>query len=273
MRKTKTSGNGTVVRLEQRIIELLRQPDYTPLNSHELARRLGLGEAARRNLERTLQEMERRGQVARLKQGNRFGLPLEADLVPGRIRMNRRGIGLLQPSVAGIPAIRIEPDATSTALHGDRVLVRRDPVPRAKDQIRGPASGRVVRILERARTRLVGTLQRGRQFLYVVPDDPRIVQDIYVPEPGDMGRPARIGDKVVVELREWASRHTNPEGEIIEVLGAPDAEGVDMLSVIRQYNLPLHFSKRVVRRRSGFGQEVESGGIAPGARIAASTRS
>ncbi len=52
---------------------------------------------------------------------------------------------------------------------------------------------------------------------------------------------------MVVELREWKSRHANPEGEIIEVLGPPDAEGVDMLSVIRQYKLALHFPKRVLQ--------------------------
>jgi ribonuclease R len=119
-----------------------------------------------------------------------------------------------------------------------------------------PNTGRVVRVLERARTSLVGTLQRGRQFLYVIPDDPRLTQDIYVPEPTDVGRPARIGDKVVVELREWNSRHANPEGEIIEVLGAPDEEGVDMLSVIRQYNLPLHFPKRVLQEARSMGVEV-----------------
>src|SRR6185436_1650018 len=79
-----------------------------------------------------------------------------------------------------------------------------------------------------------------------IPDDPRIPHDIYVPEPRDVGRPAHVGDKVVVELREWESRHTNPEGEIVEVLGAPDAEGVDMLSVLRQYALPLHFPKPVL---------------------------
>ena len=76
---------------------------------------------------------------------------------------------------------------------------------------------------------MVGTLQRRRQFLSVTPDDPRIPHDILVAEPRDLGRPARIGDKVVVELREWESRNANPEGEIIEVLGAPDKEGVDML--------------------------------------------
>src|SRR5665811_1321730 len=72
----------------------------------------------------------------------------------------------------------------------------------------------------------------------------------------DRGRPARVGDKVVVELREWESRHTNPEGEIVEVLGAPDAEGVDMLSVLRQYDLPLHFPKAVLHEAHAIGSTV-----------------
>src|SRR5258708_2270186 len=80
--------------------------------------------------------------------------------------------------------------------------------------------------------------------------------DIYVPPPRDVGRPANIGDKVVVELQEWESRHTNPEGEIIEVLGPPDAEGVDMLSVLRQYQLPLHFPKNVLQEARAIGTSL-----------------
>ena len=71
-----------------------------------------------------------------------------------------------------------------------------------------------------------------------------------------MGRPAHVGDKVVVELREWESRNSNPEGEIIEVLGAPDEEGVDMLSVLRQYDLPLHFPKAVLHEAHAIGSTV-----------------
>ncbi len=114
----------------------------------------------------------------------------------------------------------------------------------------------VIRVLERRRTQIVGTLQRGRQFLSVKPDDPRIPHDIYVPEPRDVGRPALAGDKVVVELGEWNDPHANPEGEIIEVLGAPDAEGVDMLSVLRQYDLPLHFPKPVLDEAHAIGSMV-----------------
>ncbi len=245
--------------MEEKILGLLRRPNYTPSNAAELRGRLGLRCSQQRELEHVLARLERSGQIARIKQGNRYGLPLTADLVPGRIRMNRQGVGFVQADDPKVPTICVPFDATSTAMHGDHVLVRRDVLPRLpRRQAAEEITGRVVRILERARTQLVGTLKRGKQFLYVIPDDPRISHDIYVPPPRDAGRPARLGDKVVVELREWKSRNANPEGEIIEVLGPPDAEGVDMLSVIRQYRLPLHFPKRVLQEAQAFGREVKA---------------
>ena len=246
--------------MEEHILQLFSRPNYTPLNVSELLAALRLTPNQRGRLQQALGRMERAGQVARVKQGNRYGLPRDADLVPGRIRMNRQGVGFLQPDDPKNPAIRVPHDATATAMHGDHVLVRRDVLPRVRGR-HGPEeiTGRVVRVLESARTQLVGTLQRGRELLYVIPDDPRLSHDIYVPPPRDTGRPARVGDKVVVELREWKSRHTNPEGEIIEVLGPPDADGVDMLSVIRQYRLPLHFPKRVLHEAGAFGDRVHPG--------------
>src|SRR5277367_3160937 len=86
--------------------------------------------------------------------------------------------------------------------------------------------------------------------------------DIYVPPVRDVGRPARAGDKVVVELREWEWRNSNPEGEIVEVLGAPDAEGVDMLSVLRQYDLPLHFPQAVLAEAHAIGSTVHERDLA-----------
>lgn len=246
--------------MENSILNLLRRHDYRPLNLAELLAALRVPRNRQKEFEHALYQLERNGQIARVKQGNRYALAEEADLVVGRIRMNRQGVGFLQPQDPKLPALRIPADATSTAMHGDRVVVRRDAVPRVRH---GPGpqeeTGRVVRVLERKRTQLVGTLQRSRQLLYVIPDDPRITQDIYVPPPGDVGRPARVGDKVVVELREWKSRHVNPEGEIIEVLGPPDAEGVDMLSVIRQYSLPLHFPRPVLHQARAFGTQLNPG--------------
>ena len=244
--------------MEEKILELFHRRTYTPSNIAELLVLLGVPRNQQHKLEQSLAHLERAGKIARIKQGSRYALPLEADLIPGRIRMNRQGVGTLQPDDPKFPAIRIPHDATATAMHGDHVLVRKDVVPRKA--LRGPTggpTGRIVRVLQPARKELVGTLQRGRELLYVIPDDPRITQDIYVPPPRDVGRPACVGDKVVVELREWKSRNANPEGQVIEVLGPPDAEGVDMLSILRQYHLPLHFPKQVLQEANSVGHEVK----------------
>jgi ribonuclease R len=244
--------------MKDQIVRLLDQKDYIPANVPELLRLLRLPPNRQQDLQGALRELEQSGRIARIK-GNRYIQPREADLIPGRIRMNRQGKGFLQPDDAGLKEIAIPEGATGTALHEDRVLVRRDVRPKGlRSGAVEPDTGAVVRILERRRTQMVGTLQRGRRFLYVIPDDPRIPHDIYVPEPRDLGRPARIGDKVVVELREWESRHTNPEGEIVEVLGAPGEEGVDMLSVLRQYDLPLHFPKAVLHEAHAIGTTVHA---------------
>jgi ribonuclease R len=243
--------------MEDQILKLLARADYAPANVPEMLRLLRLSPKRQQELQAALRELERSGRITRTK-GNRYIRSREADLIPGRIKINRQGKGYLQPDDPDMPEIMIPESATSTALHEDRVLVRRDVKGKgARPDRPGQETGAVIRILERKRTQLVGTLQRGRKFLYVIPDDPRMPHDIYVPEPRDVGRPAHVGDKVVVELHEWESRHVNPEGEIIEVLGSPDEEGVDMLSVLRQYNLPLHFPKNVLAEARAVGATVQ----------------
>src|SRR6266850_1485647 len=244
--------------MKEQIVRCFGRKEYVPANVPELLRLLRLPANRQQELQAALRELEQTGRVARIK-GNRYIQPREADLVPGRIRMNRKGKGFLQPDDTGLKEIAIPESATGTALHEDRVLVRRDVRPKGlRHETPDPGTGSVVRVLERRRTQIVGTLQRGKQFLYVIPDDPRMPHDIYVPPPRDVGRTANIGEKVVVELREWESRHTNPEGEIIEVLGPADAEGVDMLSVLRQYDLALHFPKPVLNEARSVGSAVQS---------------
>ncbi|MBN2505288.1 MAG: ribonuclease R [Verrucomicrobia bacterium] len=242
--------------MESKILQVLAQPDDVPLNAAELLRRLRLAAPQKMALRHVLRELEQTGRIVRIK-GDRYIQPREADLIPGRIRINRQGKGFLQPDDPALKEIIVPESATSTALHEDRVLVRRDVPPKGlRPDAPAPPTGAVVRILERRRTQIVGTLQRSRQFLYVIPDDPRLPHDVYVPEPRDLGRPARVGDKVVVALRDWQSRHNNPEGRIIEVLGAPDAEGVDMLSVLRHYDLPRHFPPKVLHQARALGSAV-----------------
>src|SRR5277367_6566222 len=243
--------------MNEQIVRLLAQKNYVPANVPELLRLLHLSPNRQQELQTALQKLEQSGAVARIK-GNRYVSPREVDLIPGRIRMNRAGKGFLQPDDSDLKEIAIPESATGTALHEDRVLVRRDVRKKFRSGDDAQETGTVVRILERKRTQMVGTLQRSKQFLYVVPDDPRIPHDIYVSEPHDVGRLAHVGDKVVVELREWESPHTSPEGEIVEVLGAPDEEGVDMLSVLRQYDLPLHFPKPVLAEAHAIGSTVDA---------------
>jgi len=232
--------------MEMKLLRLLGSEDYIPSNVPELLSQLGMKPNQQQVLQSLLKSLEKQGKIVRTK-GNRYIVAKEADLVPGVIQITRGGRGFVQPDEAGIGEISIPESATDTAMHGDRVLVRLDVRPQG---LRKPGpqeqSGSVVRVLERKRTRFVGTLQRSKTSLHVTPDDPRLPGAVYVSEPRDVGRKPNVGDKVVVEITFWESKQTSPEGEIVEVLGPPDAEGVDMLSVIRHYDLPLSFPKNVL---------------------------
>jgi ribonuclease R len=257
--KRKNAGSVETGATEEAILNLLGRKDYAPSNVPQLLAQLRLPPRDQQSLQAALRALEASGRIVRTK-GNRYIASREADLLPGVIRINRQGRGFFQPDEPGLQEIVVPESDTSTALDGDRVLVRREvAVPGRRPARKGEILGAVVRILERKRSQLVGTLQRSKEFLYVIPDDPRIPQDIYVPPPRDVGRPANVGDKVVVELRAWESRHTNPEGEIIEVLGSPDEEGVDMLSVLRHYKLPLHFPKKTLQEAHAVAQARAGG--------------
>ena len=239
--------------MRQKILNLLGSPNYRPLRRHELAKSLRLkDEDERVDYRRSLTDLLRKGEVVRVRK-SRFVLPAEADLVVGKLDMNERGFGFVIPEPdeegkPGAPAdIFVGADDLGVAMHRDRVLVRLRRGTVRRDRRAKPATekleGRIIRILERANETLVGTLQKTKYFFYIVPDEPRIIHDIYVKATPK----ARIGDKVVVKLLPWESRHVNPEGEIVEVLGAGDAPGVDMLSIIRKFRLPQTFPADVLR--------------------------
>src|SRR5260370_42421016 len=97
--------------MEQKILDLLGQHNYTPLNVAELLTALRLSRNQQKELEQTLASLERAGRIARVKQGSRYALPVDADLIPGRIRMNRQGSGFLQPDDPKAPGVRIPPAA------------------------------------------------------------------------------------------------------------------------------------------------------------------
>ncbi len=246
--------------LREEILRLLRQPKYRPLDKKEIADALGYPAAERNEVRRTLRDLEQAGEIARIRK-NRYVLPDEADLVTGTLTVHEAGYAFLTDEKPGQSDLFIAAENTGTAMHGDRVvarIIRSVELSRAR---RPRAEGRVIRILSRAHETLVGTLQQTRQFFYVVPDDPRLVHNIYV-QPGRVeGRIASVGDKVVVRLERWESRHVNPDGNIIEVLGPRAAPGVDILSIIRKYHLPLEFSKAVMKEAETMPGEVTADAI------------
>ena len=246
--------------LREQILRLLSAPKYRPLDQRELGKALGRKSGVRMGLNEVLRQLEQSGEIARIRK-NRYVLPSEADLVTGTLHVHQAGYAFLSREKPGEPDLFIAAENTGTAMHGDKVVARitRDErYPRTKSG-RERTEGRVIRILERAHDSLVGTLQQSKNFFYVVPDDPRIVHNVYVQVPPQPPLPKtpRAGDKVVVHLERWESRHVNPEGQIIEVLGPSSAPGVDMLSIIRKYHLPVEFPRKVLDEAQRIPETVE----------------
>jgi ribonuclease R len=246
--------------LKARILNFLRRPGYKPLERKELALELGFRGGDRREFREALRELEYAGEIARIRK-NRYILPAEADLVTGRLQIHPAGFGFLSREGGEGADIFISAENTGTAMNGDRVvarITREAGYNRRRTGVARP-EGRVIRILERADDTIVGTLQQTRNFFYVVPDDPRMVHNIYVQPRAlpNASRAVAAGDKVVVRLESWESRHVNPEGELIELLGKATDPGVDMLSIIRKYHLPLHFPTPVIEEAEQVPETVD----------------
>jgi ribonuclease R len=245
--------------LREQIVRLLSAPKYRPLDKVELGKALGRKSGVRMGLNEVLRQLEQSGEIARIRK-NRYVLPSEADLVTGTLHVHQAGYAFLSTGKPGEQDLFIAAENTGTAMHGDKVVARitRDErYSRAKSG-QGRPEGRVIRILERAHDSIVGTLQQSKNFFYVVPDDPRIVHNVYVQVPPQPPLPKKpqLGDKVVVRLETWESRHVNPEGQIIEVLGPSSAPGVDMLSIIRKYHLPPEFPRDVLEEADRIPETV-----------------
>ncbi|MGA7881897.1 MAG: hypothetical protein WCD63_13625, partial [Terrimicrobiaceae bacterium] len=227
-REKKPPGERGKDELRSRIVGLLSE---RALNKIEISKSLGLPIQQRAKLRELLREMEFGGEIARVRK-DRYVLPRDADLVTGTIQFHPAGSAHVLGEKAGQQDLYISGENTFTAMHGDRVVARLVTETSQFEWKLGQAEtpprreGRVIRILERANDTIVGTLQKSRNFYFVVADDPRFVHNLYVPGPSPPLF-ADIGDKVVARLDAWPSRHVNPEGHIVEVLGPASSPGVD----------------------------------------------
>jgi ribonuclease R len=253
-------GASTTKSTEQQLLEFLGSPRYQPLNKTDLAKQLQIPVNERSRFRRLLSDLETRGKITRIRK-DRYVLPQEADLMVGVLQVNPRGFGyLLNESGDGQGDLYVSAENQSTAMHRDRVVARiiRDRVPPERGgRSRANREGRVIKILVKANQTIVGTLQRSKNFYYVVPDEPALVHDIYVTvQPDRFPQAPEINDKVVVRLEPWEHRHVNPEGEIIEVLGPARKPGVDILSIIRKYDLPVAFPDAALKEAEQVPLEI-----------------
>jgi ribonuclease R len=233
------------ISLRDRILEQLKAPGYRPLDKVELSKALGMHSSERRQLREVLSALEHEGAIVRTSK-ERYILPGVADVATGTLQVHGGGNAHLLCETEGVKDLFVPAAHLGTAMNGDKVVVR---IERGR---RGDTEGRVIRILERVNSTVVGTLQRSKNFFYVAPDDSRMQRDVNVPSAKD----GCIGDKVVVKLDEWTNPQLNPEGEIIEVLGAATDPGVDMLSIIRKHNLPVEFPADVLAEAENIPEVV-----------------
>ncbi|HHY82467.1 MAG TPA: ribonuclease R [Clostridiales bacterium] len=232
--------------MEQKIIEVLSSKDVIPLYEAQLMDELGIPEEEEDSFKNLLNQMVKEGKLVQTKK-KKYALPEDLGFMTGRIQGNARGFGFFIPD-KGEDDVFIPAENLHGAMHNDRVMIK------LVDSGGRSREGEVVKILERANKTVVGTFEKDKYFGFVVPDDIRIHQDIFVPKDEING--AQNGYKVVVELIRWPEKRRNPEGRIIEVLGHKDDVGTDILSIIRQFNLPEEFPEEVVRAARKIPQTI-----------------
>ena len=257
--------------LRQKLLKLFGAKDYVPMRRMEIISVLKFDQDATKEAHTLLDKMLEQGEIARLKK-DRLCIPEDADLVSGRLIFRQSGSAILipdsDPSGDGYP---VKSEDTGVSMHGDTVLARK------VDDQRRPFRGkgrqqrpeykpdekpnvRVIRLLKRARITIPGTLEQAKHASYVIPDDPRIIHDILVPDPKNSGlKPIpKVGDKVVVKMLEWKQRHLNPEGEIIEVFGRTHEPDAEFKAILYKYDLNPRFPSAVEQQTKDIPDVVRS---------------
>jgi len=196
---------------------------------------------------RRLNAMEREGQIMRNRKGA-LCIAEKLHLVAGTVQGHPDGFGFLVPDAGGDDMF-LSPKEMSAVLHGDRVMVRQAGFDR-----RGRPEGKIVEVLERPTTRLVGRLIREQGMSFVAAEDKRINQDILIPYHLDMN--AKDGQVVMVELTTQPSPHAKPMGKVVEILGNYADPGMEIEIALRKHHLPYEFSREAVAQAEKYPKQV-----------------
>ncbi|HCR04120.1 MAG TPA: hypothetical protein DIU18_02900, partial [Gemmatimonadetes bacterium] len=211
------------------ILRVLRESRRGALKSKELASQLGVETSAYAGLKDVLAVLERDGRIYRVK-GGRYAVSEKVDLVVGRLSLIRSGDGFVAHEHGGGQDVYVPFGDLASAMDGDQVVARIERRTRGRNPV-----GRIIEVLERAHTRIVGTYRRTKHLGYVVPRGRVMPRDVLIPQ-GDE-QEAQDRDVVVVHVVSFGDRKLNPVGEVEEGLGPITAPGVDILALVHSYGL------------------------------------
>ncbi|QUJ67703.1 ribonuclease R [Photobacterium sp. GJ3] len=233
------------------ILEVIRGFS-TPVNRDQLFAEMKLsGEDQYEGLRRRLRAMERDGQLVYTRR-QCYALPERLDLIKGHVIGHKDGFGFLRPEGSGMARqddLLLPQHQMRGVIHGDYVLVQVAGVDK-----RGRREGRIVRVLQEYSGQIVGRYFIEDGMGFVVPDDSRIAQDIVIPQDARMG--SRMGNVVVVEITQRATRQYNAVGKIVEVLGENMAPGMEIEIALRTYDIPHVWPHDVEKQVSTLSEEV-----------------
>jgi len=231
----------------EKIIKLICGRRYSPMNASELAEHFKIDDSESPQFSTLLRKLELEGEIVRIKK-EQYANPKKANLLVGKLDANQRGFGFVVPVKKGISDdIYVDAEGLGSAMHGDIVVVR---LPSPKNRKKGRKKkrernvGQIVDILHRENETIVGTLKKSKHLNYVAPDNSKLPRDIYVSM--EDTKESEDGDKVVVRVDQWPTRHLNAEGTIIEVLGRDGEPAVDIKSIIHQFKLPFKFDENII---------------------------
>lgn len=224
---------------EQQLLEFMRETAYKPMTYGELEKHLEVGSADEfREVLKLLNRLEQEGAIYR-NRNDRYGVPERMNLIRGRLQAHAKGFGFLMPEDREHPDIYIHANDLLGAMNGDTVLGRI-----SGKSATGRLEGEIVKIVQRANTQIVGTFESFGAYGFISSDDKRITRDVFVPSEKAAG--AVTGQKVVAVIVKYPEgARAAAEGEIIEILGHKDDPGIDILSIIRKFQLPESFPEEV----------------------------
>lgn len=232
---------------KETMLALLNDPTYVPMKLKELAMLLNLSRDQRDELREVMESLEQDGKVILTKRG-KYKIP-SAEFLTGTFSGTAKGFAFV--TVEGRPDdIYIPYDKVKDAMHGDRVQIVAEPARGGRR-----AEGTVVKVLERANQTLVGYYQKSKNFGFVIPDNQKIGEDVFIPQGKDMG--AVTGHKVIVKLTDYGGERKKPEGEIVEIIGHVNDPGTDILSIVKAYGIPDEYPQEVMEQIEHIPDEVQ----------------